>query len=147
MPHHLYTGRLGGVSSNTSCWSMTIPINQFFGRELLQTFGVTVSVAASGADAIQQIQQQNFTLVFMDVSMPEMDGYETTRRIRTDPRFSDLPIVALTAHAIAGERERCLAAGMNDYLTKPLELEQLRAAVYQRAASATPAHSCNNASH
>ncbi|WML89482.1 ATP-binding protein [Thiothrix lacustris] len=111
------------------------PMNQFFGRELLQTLGATVSVAASGTEAIQQIQQQSFDLVFMDVSMPGMDGYETTQKIRFDPNIPKLPIVALTAHAIAGERERCLAAGMNDYLTKPISLEGIRQMIYQWTAS------------
>lgn len=110
-------------------------MNQFFGRELLQTLGATVSVAASGTEAIQQIQQQSFDLVFMDVSMPGMDGYETTQKIRFDPNIPKLPIVALTAHAIAGERERCLAAGMNDYLTKPISLEGIRQMIYQWTAS------------
>lgn len=110
-------------------------INRFFGQKLLQTLGVTVNSAASGAEAIQQLQQQHFDLVFMDVSMPGMDGYETTQRIRYDSRFTDLPIIALTAHAIAGERERCLAAGMNDYLTKPFALDEICAIIYQWTAS------------
>jgi signal transduction histidine kinase/CheY-like chemotaxis protein len=105
------------------------PMNLFFGRELLQTLGVQVITAASGAEAIQQLQQQAIDIVFMDVSMPEMDGYETTRRIRADVRFATLPIIALTAHAIAGGRERCLAAGMNDYLTKPYVLSDLHSAI------------------
>jgi signal transduction histidine kinase/CheY-like chemotaxis protein len=107
------------------------PMNQFFGRELLQTLGIKVSVADSGAAAIQQVQHHSFDLVFMDVSMPEMNGYETTQHIRQDARFHTLPIIALTAHAIAGERERCLAAGMNDYLPKPFELDQIRAMLQQ----------------
>ncbi|MDD5391549.1 MAG: response regulator [Thiothrix sp.] len=105
------------------------PMNLFFGRELLQTLGVQVTTAASGAEAIQQLQQQAIDIVFMDVSMPEMDGYETTRRIRADVRFATLPIIALTAHAIAGGRERCLAAGMNDYLTKPYVLSDLHSTI------------------
>lgn len=71
------------------------------------------------------MQQHTFDLVLMDVSMPEMNDYETTQRIHTDARFT-LPIIALTAHAIAGERERYLAAGMNDYLTKRLPSPQYR---------------------
>jgi CheY-like chemotaxis protein len=107
------------------------PINQFFGQALLKTLEVKVSIAASGAAAIQQVQQHTFDLVFMDVSMPDMNGYETTQHIRKDARFSHLPIIALTAHAIAGERERCLASGMNDYLTKPFELDQIRTMLQQ----------------
>ncbi|OQW98804.1 MAG: hypothetical protein BWK73_51780 [Thiothrix lacustris] len=61
------------------------------------------------------------------VGDPEMDGYQTTQQIRTEPRFAASPVIVLTAHAIAGEQERCLAAGMNDYLSKPCEVAQLRA--------------------
>ncbi|MDQ5769982.1 hybrid sensor histidine kinase/response regulator [Thiothrix subterranea] len=102
-------------------------MNLFFGRELLAAQGIVVTTAERGADAIALLERQRFDLVFMDVSMPEMDGYQTTQQIRTDPRFAALPVIALTAHAIAGERERCLAAGMNDYLSKPFEVAQLRA--------------------
>ncbi|MEZ5453504.1 MAG: response regulator [Thiothrix sp.] len=127
-------GRLGGGSSKGRSFHILLvdddEMNRFFGRELLNTLGVTTTVADSGAEAIQQLRQRPLDLIFMDVSMPEMDGYETTRRIRADPRFAKLPIIALTAHAIAGERERCLAAGMNDYLTKPLEPAQLQQAIY-----------------
>ncbi|CAA6806838.1 MAG: Unknown protein, partial [uncultured Thiotrichaceae bacterium] len=88
----------------------------------------------SGEEALQTLKQQTqptIDLVFMDVSMPGMDGYEATRQIRSEARFTDLPVVALTAHAIEGERERCLAAGMNDYLSKPFELEQLQEKIQQ----------------
>ncbi len=111
-------GRLGGVSPKILLVDDD-EMNRFFGHELLNRLAVETTVADSGAEALHQVQQHPFDLVFMDVSMPDMDGYETTRQIRANPRFADLPIVALTAHAIAGERERCLAAGMNDYLTKP----------------------------
>jgi len=106
-------------------------LNQFLGQKLLQILGVKVSIAESGAAAIQQVQQHTFDLVFMDVSMPDMNGYETTQHIRQDARFTHLPIIALTAHAIAGERERCLASGMNDYLTKPFQLDQIRQMLHQ----------------
>ncbi len=100
-------------------------MNRFFGQKLLTLCGVQASIAESGADALRQLQQSGFDLVFMDISMPDMDGYATTRQIRQVIPASQLPIVALTAHAIAGERERCLAAGMNDYLTKPLLHDEL----------------------
>jgi CheY-like chemotaxis protein len=101
-------------------------LNQFFVAELLKTHGAVVTVVGSGRQAIQQVREQPFDLVLMDVSMPEMDGYETVRQIRAFKPPAELPIVALTAHAIAGERERCLAAGMDDFLTKPFALEDLR---------------------
>lgn len=101
-------------------------LNQFFTQAVLEKFGMQVTVVDSGLAALQQIQQQDFALVLMDVSMPEMDGYETTRRIRACPNRVHLPIIALTAHAIAGERERCLAAGMDDFLCKPYQMIDLK---------------------
>ena len=106
-------------------------MNRFFGAKLFKAIGVQVETADSGEQAILCLQTQRFDLVFMDVSMPGIDGYETTRRIRAEDHFSDLPIIALTAHAIAGIRERCLAAGMDDYLTKPFDVEQLEKMVQQ----------------
>lgn len=106
-------------------------MNRFFGGKLIASLGVDVEVAGSGEATLQLLERQPFDLVFMDVSMPGMDGYETTRRIRADPRFADLLVIALTAHAVIGERERCLAAGMDDYLTKPFEVEALERAIYR----------------
>ena len=101
-------------------------MNRFFGKKLLACLGAEVTLAESGEAALQLIKTQSFDVVFMDVSMPEMDGHETTRRIRQDGAFDDLLIIALTAHAIAGERDRCLASGMNNYLSKPFDLEDIR---------------------
>lgn len=101
-------------------------LNQFFTQAVLEKLGMQVSVVSDGAAAIQQVQQQDFALVFMDVSMPDMDGYETTRRIRAIPNLIKLPIIALTAHVIAGERERCLAAGMNGFLCNPYQMVDLQ---------------------
>ncbi len=101
-------------------------MNRFFGQKILKACGVKAFVAESGKDVLQQLEEKTFDLIFMDVSMPDMDGYETTRRLRADQRFIHLPVIALTAHAIAGERERCLEAGMDDYLTKPFKMEQLK---------------------
>lgn len=104
-------------------------MNRFFGGELIRSLGVIVDTADSGLIAIQLLQAQDFDLVFMDVGMPDMDGYVTTRQIRACTRFANLPVIALTAHVVTGERERCLAAGMNDYLTKPFEIEKLEMAI------------------
>jgi CheY-like chemotaxis protein len=100
-------------------------INLFVGKKLLTAHGATLTTAASGAVALQQLQQQTFDLVFMDISLPDQDGYAVTKIIRADARFQRLPIIALTAHTIPGIRERCLEAGMNDFLGKPFKLEDL----------------------
>ena len=73
-------------------------------------------------------QPPPFDIVLMDLQMPEMDGFTATRLLRADPRFDDLPIVAMTAHALVEERERCLQAGMNDHVTKPIDPDALFAA-------------------
>jgi signal transduction histidine kinase/ActR/RegA family two-component response regulator len=112
-------------------------MNRFFGSKLIASLGVKVAVADSGEKTLQLLEKYAFDLVFMDVSMPGMDGYETTQRIRSDSRFVSLPVIALTAHAIVGERERCLAAGMDDYLTKPFEIEQLQIVILRHHCKAT----------
>ncbi|MFZ1386770.1 MAG: response regulator [Thiolinea sp.] len=101
------------------------PLNQFFGKELLKSLGVEVDLAESGESSLSRLEANKYNLVFMDVSMPGLDGYQTTQRIRQELKRTDLVIVALTAHAISGERERCLAAGMNDYLAKPFSIQEL----------------------
>ncbi|PWQ97162.1 hybrid sensor histidine kinase/response regulator [Leucothrix arctica] len=101
-------------------------MNRFFGEKLLEACGVIPVVAESGQQALDFLEQHSFDIVLMDVSMPDMDGYETVQRIRKHSSLKAIPIIALTAHAIAGEKERCLAAGMNDYLTKPFDIEELK---------------------
>jgi CheY-like chemotaxis protein len=82
--------------------------------------------ASNGEDAIRLIEsEQDLSLVLMDIMMPEMDGYETMRRIRSDSRFRQLPIIALTAKAMKGDREKCLEAGASDYVAKPVNSDQL----------------------
>ena len=81
--------------------------------------------AHSGAEALKRLLEEDFAVILLDVQMPEMDGFETTRAIRADPRFKTLPIIALTAKAMKGDRERCIAAGASDYITKPVDTEQL----------------------
>jgi len=107
------------------------PINQQVASELLQQFGMRVDVAANGATGVARACSGNYDLVLMDVQMPDMDGYEATRRIRRHPAAGELPIVAMTAHALASDREKSLAAGMVDHLTKPLDLKRLLGVLLQ----------------
>ncbi|GAK60639.1 putative two-component system sensor protein [Candidatus Vecturithrix granuli] len=100
-------------------------INQQIVRELLEDAGLRVSIANNGREAVDVIQRKRFAFdaILMDIQMPEMDGYEATRRIRNDEghtRNHPFPIIAMSAHAINDEREKCLRAGMNDYISKPI---------------------------
>jgi predicted ATPase/signal transduction histidine kinase/CheY-like chemotaxis protein/tRNA A-37 threonylcarbamoyl transferase component Bud32 len=101
------------------------PINQQVACELLQQFGMRVDVAVNGATGVAKACSGKYDLVLMDVQMPDMDGFEATQRIRRHPELAELPIVAMTAHAMAGDREKSLAAGMFDHLTKPIDLKRL----------------------
>jgi CheY-like chemotaxis protein len=104
-------------------------INQQIAVELLEGAGATVKVANNGREAVEILsngpQPPPFDLVLMDLQMPEMDGYQATAKLRADPRFSSLPIIAMTAHATIEERQNCLAAGMNDHISKPIDPDNL----------------------
>jgi CheY-like chemotaxis protein len=103
------------------------PINQKVAVSMLQKLGCTTEVVGNGREALEQLQQHTYDLVLMDCQMPEMDGMEATAAIRTlHGTPARTPIAAMTAHAMASDRARCFAVGMDDYLTKPLSLEQLR---------------------
>ncbi len=105
------------------------PVNQRLAVKILQKAGHQVETANNGRIACELVEQTPFDLILMDVQMPEMDGFEATVKIRARPGQSRVPIIAMTAHAMTGDRERCLAAGMDDYLTKPLNLIELNAAI------------------
>jgi len=103
-------------------------LNQEIAIAILSAAGAVIEVAENGAEALDRLHAKGadaFDLVLMDLQMPVMDGYEAARQIRRDPGFRDLPIIAMTAHALSGERARCHAAGMNDHIAKPIEMGRL----------------------
>jgi signal transduction histidine kinase/CheY-like chemotaxis protein/ligand-binding sensor domain-containing protein/HPt (histidine-containing phosphotransfer) domain-containing protein len=100
-------------------------INLQVASEILQRAGVRSDLAASGDEAARMINERRYDAVLMDIQMPDMDGYQATALIRADERHATLPIIAMTAHAVAGYRERCLNMDMNDYVTKPINPETL----------------------
>ncbi|MDR1950053.1 MAG: response regulator [Spirochaetaceae bacterium] len=103
------------------------PVNLFVAKGLLDRYGVEVDIAAGGAESIEMIKQKKYDIVFMDHMMPDMDGIDTTREIRAlGGPYGDLIIVALTANAVSGVKEMFLAAGMNDFLSKPIIIEELQ---------------------
>jgi two-component system, sensor histidine kinase and response regulator len=116
--------------NKVSCDSMVVmhillaedtKLNQLLIQALLHKLNIDVTFANNGLEAITLLESnQAFDLVLMDVEMPEMDGRAATRQIRKDPRFVDLPIIALTAHCTDEEKQKCLDAGMNDVMTKPI---------------------------
>ena len=107
------------------------PINQQVAMEILASAGVIVSLAVNGQEAVDAVNMKHFDAVLMDVQMPVMDGYTATQTIRRDIRFKDLPIIAMTAHAMAGDHEKSIQAGMNDHITKPVDPEKLYAILNQ----------------
>lgn len=102
-----------------------LPINQQVARELLECINIKVDVANNGSEAVRMIAECPYDAVLMDIQMPVMDGYTATSLIRKEPRFARLPIIAMTAHTMDGDQEKCFAAGMNAHVSKPIDVEQL----------------------
>jgi CheY-like chemotaxis protein len=100
-------------------------INQMVATELLEKVGIKVTIANNGKEAIETIKKTKFNLALMDVQMPVMDGFEATAEIRKDSQHKDLPIIAMTAQVMTDDREKCLEVGMNDYVSKPIEINDL----------------------
>ena len=110
-------------------------LNQDVAKALLEGAGLLVDCAENGRNAVSMLQERAdsstplYDAVLMDIEMPEMDGYQAAKTIRLDPRFQNLPVIAMTAHALKGDREKCLEAGMNDYVAKPIEERELYSAL------------------
>ena len=105
------------------------PINQEVAIEILREVNLSIDVANNGAEAIQMVLANAYDLVLMDVQMPVMDGLEATQRLRAMPQFARLPILAMTANAFDEDRQLCEAAGMNDFVSKPVHVDDLFAAI------------------
>ncbi|HEY0666322.1 MAG TPA: response regulator [Gallionella sp.] len=119
--------------------------NQQLANALLVRAGVEVGIADDGMEALQALQRESFDAVLMDMQMPKMDGLEATRKIRENPALAGLPIIAMTANAMTGDRETCLAAGMNDYLSKPLNYQLLYATLARWTRRDVPAAAVRSA--
>jgi CheY-like chemotaxis protein len=103
-------------------------VNQRLAVRMLEKQGHAVTVACNGAEAVAELERQSFDLVLMDVQMPEMGGFEATAALRLKEAGTGLrlPVIAMTAHAMKGDRERCLEAGMDGYVSKPIQAQKLR---------------------
>ncbi len=119
------TEEMGWLTSRSILLVEDNAINQEVMHDLLEMFGARVTVAGDGRQGIRCLQTGSFDLVLMDIHMPALDGFAATAEIRQEPRFDKLPIIALTANALEGDPERCLSAGMNDYLAKPIQPDLL----------------------
>jgi PAS domain S-box-containing protein len=105
-------------------------LNQVLAKNVLEKHGLQVTIADNGIKALEHLALKTFDLILMDLQMPESDGYQTTAKIRNELK-SDIPIIAMTAHSIVGEKEKCLAAGMNDFISKPFDQKELINKIYQ----------------
>ncbi len=117
------------------------PVNQKLAAAMLKKMGHQVTLANDGADALEKWSGARYDMIFMDVQMPEMDGFEATRQIRSreSRHQGHIPIVAMTANAMRGDRERCVSSGMDDYVSKPISRHALEEAIKRVAAAASPA--------
>ncbi|MGM0444741.1 MAG: response regulator, partial [Fibrobacterota bacterium] len=106
-------------------------VNQKVAQRICEKIGVIPTIAADGEQAVQALYKTSFDIVLMDVQMPVLDGYEATERIRRDPppMNEDIPVIAMTANAMQGDKDRCLRSGMNDYISKPVKPADIRSKI------------------
>lgn len=116
-------------------------MNQRVVQLQLAKAGCTAKIVSTGLEALQAVEEAKYNLIIMDCQMPELDGYEATRRLRQQPHTRDMYVIAMTANSLEGDRERCLAAGMNDYLSKPTRERDLLAALKKAAEAIRSAES------
>ena len=114
------------------------PIHQEITRGLLEDVGLLVDAADDGAEALRMARENKYSLILMDMQMPKMSGVDASLNIRKLPARADVPIVAMTANAFTEDREKCLAAGMNDFITKPVDPEVMFRVVYRWLSSNAP---------
>jgi CheY-like chemotaxis protein len=100
--------------------------NKLFVRRVIESMGHEMLEAETGQESLQMVEERIPDLILMDINIPGMDGLETASRFKADSRFNHIPIIALTANAMKGDRERCLAAGCNGYMQKPIGVSDLR---------------------
>jgi signal transduction histidine kinase/DNA-binding response OmpR family regulator len=114
------------------------PVNRMIASEILTLMGARVDTAENGVVALRKIAETVYDGVLMDVQMPEMDGIEAVKRLRNDMKILDLPVIAMTANALSGDREKCLSAGMNDYVSKPIDSKKLLSVLKKNIPRFTP---------
>lgn len=124
-PSHSTAKSLDSISGNRLLVVEDNEVNQLLAKELLEREGFEVVIVNNGAEAIDILEHQSFGGILMDIHMPVMDGYEATRLIRSQAKYKDLPIIAMTANAMVSDREDAEAAGMNDHVSKPIMTEHL----------------------
>ena len=105
------------------------PVNQQLARAVTSKWGCNIEIAENGKIAVEKLENKDYDVILMDLQMPEMDGYEATYKIRNVLHKYEIPIIAMTAHAIKGESEKCMNAGMNDYISKPFDPKNLKSKI------------------
>ena len=123
------------------------PINQQIARELLQQAGIKVTIANNGQECLNNLEENTFDCILMDLQMPVLDGLETTRRIRHMAKYNDLPIIAMTANAMKTDIDNCHDAGMNDHISKPINISNLFDTLIKHIGSSEPAVSSDTATN
>jgi CheY-like chemotaxis protein len=113
-------------------------INRKIATRMLEKLGYTADAVCSGSHALRALEGREYALVLMDVQMPEMDGFETTAEIRRREGAAHIPIIAMTANAMSGDRDKCLMAGMDDYVSKPVQSAGMKAAIERWTPAGSP---------